>query len=157
MRYRVLNDILISLGFRSKCVCSIPYDKEDMDTYILVHVYDEANRHRFVADPAMGNVHCDKDGAGMDMMTLRNHLALEDEIWFYSSGKVISDHERCLEYARMLTKNMVMFIVFQNSGLEYDFEKSRIIVPSEMGKISQRNRFAALFLWYITSNEVKRK
>lgn len=76
---------------------------------------------------------------------------------FTVQGKLYVITNGCLEYARMLTKNMVMFIVFQNSGLEYDFEKSRIIVPSEMGKISQRNRFAALFLWYITSNEVKRK
>lgn len=132
----VLNDILITLGYRSKCVCCIPYNAQDIDTHVLVHVYNETTKDWFVADPALGYVPCDKNGGGMDLLFLRNYLASEEKLYFYQYGKIIKESEKCFNYAGLLIKNMFMYIIFQNSGLNYSFENSRMIVPSGVSKIS---------------------
>ena len=132
----VLNDILITQGFKSKCICCIPFDPHDMDKNVLFHVYDETVKSWFVADPAMGCVPCDSSGRGLDILQLREFLAQGKELYFYQSGMIVRDCEKRKNYAEMLAKNMVMFIVFFSSGLHYCMEKSRMIIPLGITDIS---------------------
>lgn len=131
----VLNDILITLGYRAKCICCIPYNTEDINTHVVVHVYDEINNKWFVADPAMGQVPCDKKGECMDVLTLRQYLSEENELPFYRSGKLILSKE-CQNYAEMLIDKMFIFMIFKNSGLTYDLRTTKIIVPEGIRRIS---------------------
>lgn len=133
----VLNDILLTLGYKSKCICCIPYDTQNLNTHVMVHVYDGDYERWFVADPAMGRVPCNKKGECMDILALRRYLSEEDELPFYQSGEIIFDREECRKYAKELIDKIVMFIVFRNSGLQHSFEESQIIVPEGINKISE--------------------
>lgn len=132
----VLNDILIAFGYKSKCICCIPYETEDINTHVVVHVYDDANRKWFVADPAMGRVPCSRAGDGMDILTLREYLSEEDELPFYRSGKMILNHEECSKYAGELVEKAFMFMVFESSGFQYDLHTTKVIVPEGITHIS---------------------
>lgn len=134
----VLNDILIALGYRSKCVCCIPYDTEDDDTHVVVHVLDEANRRWFVADPAMGRVPCRPTGEAMDLLALREYLSEEAELPFYRSGKLLQSGAECRKYAEELVGKVFLFLTFADSGSAYDFHASNLIVPEGITHISRR-------------------
>lgn len=132
----VLNDILITLGYKSKCICCVPYETDDINTHVVVHVCDDTNNKWFVADPAMGRVPCDRKGNSMDILTLREYLSEENEMPFYRSGKIILNDAECREYAEELIDKVFMFVVFQNSGLNYDFKSTKIIIPEGIKHIS---------------------
>lgn len=132
----VLNDILITLGYKSKCICCIPYETEDINTHVVVHVFDDMNNKWFVADPAMGQVPCNKNGESMDILTLRKYLSEENELPFYRSGKIILNNEKCRKYAEELIDKVFIFMIFENSGLKYDFNATKIIVPEGVEHIS---------------------
>lgn len=134
----VLNDVLIALGYRSKCVCCIPYDTESMDTHVVVHVFDETTRRWFVADPAMGRVPCRPTGEAMDLLTLREYLSEESELPFYRSGKLIRNSAECRQYAEELVEKVFLFLTFESSGCAYDFHASNLIVPEGITHISSR-------------------
>lgn len=132
----ILNDILISLGLKSKCICCLPYDPDSTNTHVLVHVYNDHDNKWFVADPALGCVPCDRNGNSMDIITLRNYLSEEDEVPFFQKGRLISNDDRCIHYAQELIDKVFMFISFFNSGLSYSFNNSQIIVPGGYNNIS---------------------
>lgn len=132
----VLNDILLTLGYKSKCICCIPFDTEDLDTHVVVHVFDEINNRWFVADPALGQVPCDKHGECMDILGLRQYLSEENELPFFRSGRLVTENIQCQKYAETLIRKVFLFMIFKNSGLKYDFKTTQIIVPKGKSSIS---------------------
>lgn len=132
----VLNDILLTLGYKSKCICCIPYDEDNINTHVVVQVYDEQNKSWFVADPAFGAVPCDTSGRVMNILELREYISENAMIPYYQTGKLILQPNRCKKYADALIEAFVMFIVFKKSGLKYNFNDSKLVTPVGISKIS---------------------
>lgn len=127
----VLNDILLSLGIKSKCLWCLPYRHPfDDECHAVNHVFDSETCSWIVVDSAMGCIPT-IEGRGVDINTLREALIAGQRIDLLKNVKYC-DEEFTDMYRRYMTKNTFMFLLLKHSGLHYDTENDGILViPKE--------------------------
>ena len=123
----ILNEILLTLGYKSKCIWCLsskhPYDN---DCHALNHVLDPHRHTWFVVDSAFGCIPV-KNHMGMDIFALRDCLIKNEPFDLLKSIKMYGDSYKSM-YSRYLTKNIFMFLVLKSSGLIYDTKNNAILV-----------------------------
>lgn len=123
----VLNDILLSIGIKSKCLWCLPYRHPfDDECHAVNHVFDSKTCSWIVVDSAMGCIPT-IEGRGMDISTLREVLIAGQKMDLLKNVKYC-DEEFTEMYRRYMTKNTFMFLVLKHSGLYYDTENDGILV-----------------------------
>lgn len=74
MMATILNEALLSLGFKSRYVTCLPYDRKDMDCHVTNLVYAESLHKWIYLDPTFGGYFMDEDGL------LLNHAEVRDRL-----------------------------------------------------------------------------
>lgn len=123
----VLNDILLSLGIKSKCLWCLSYAHPfDEECHALNHVFDCRTHSWIVADSAMGCVPT-IEGKGIDISALREALIAGKKVDLLKNV-TCCDEAFTDMYRRYMTKNTFMFLVLGRSGLYYDTKDDGILV-----------------------------
>lgn len=67
----VLNDLLIALKIRSKCIWCLSPIVGDDECHAINHVYNDIDKKWIIVDSAFGCVPCNKDSQGLSILDLR--------------------------------------------------------------------------------------
>lgn len=125
----VLNDLLLALNIKSRCVWGLSHIMGDDECHAFNHVYNEKEKKWIIVDPAFGCVPCNKDNTGLDIIEFRNAIANKDEIKLIKSSNIFHSASYLENYRRYLSKNLFMFLTLPNSGLEYFTQSGILIKP----------------------------
>lgn len=126
----ILNDILLSLGIKSRCVWCLSYNHPfDNECHAVNQVFDAQQQAWMIVDAAFGCIPI-IDTRGIDIITLRNAIMADKEITFL---KLTKNHDAVFAnmYRRYMTKNTFMFLTLKTSGLHYNTEKEAILIIPE--------------------------
>ncbi|MBS4220313.1 hypothetical protein KHA96_18590 [Bacillus sp. FJAT-49711] len=72
----VLNEVYLSMGFRSRRVHCRPYDAYDMDSHVITIVYSESLRKWLYLDASWGIYITNKHGELLSINEFRNYLEI---------------------------------------------------------------------------------
>jgi len=128
--YSILyNDIMLTLGYTSKCIFCRPYDLYDDDSHVLCQVYNHEENKWIVVDPAQGCIPCDENETCFDIIELRNAIKSNKPLKLMRSKNSYHQITKTLDYVKYLNKYLFMFLVIDEYGLKYDMSTQKLIIP----------------------------
>lgn len=128
--YSILfNEIVLALGYNSKCIFCRAYNLYDDDSHVLCQVYNEILKSWVVIDPAQGCVPCNDKKEGLDIIKLRNYIINGEEFLLMKSRRAFYDDKIVKRYRSYLQKYLFMFLVLDKYGGNYDITNPYLILP----------------------------
>ena len=116
----VLNDVLISLGFKSKYIFCFPIDFHFSDCHVVNVVFSKERNKWILLDAANNMIYTDEQGELLGLSELREYLIneIDVEIHLLDIYKDVTDMNKTLYKQKILaymTKNTYRFGCFMNS------------------------------------------
>jgi hypothetical protein len=128
--YSILfNEIVLSLGYITKCIFCLPNDLYDDDSHVLCQAYNENTKSWVVIDPAQGCIPCNENGECFNILTLRNMIINNSPLLLMRSQRAYYDNIKIEQYRNYLYKYLFMFMVLEHYGEYYDMTKAHLILP----------------------------
>lgn len=124
----MLNDLLISLGYKSKAVWCLSSDIHDNECHALNHVWIDKINSWVVVDPASQSIICNEEGMPIDLLTMRN-IVYNDGVVYPHRNKSIRQSESFInEYNNYMRKNLFQFLTHYEQGLSYPLNHKAILI-----------------------------
>lgn len=124
----MLNDILISLGIKSKVVWCLSQNQMDKECHALNHVFNHNENNWFVADPSCQSVVCNQDGNPIDLLTLRETIMYDGKVYPHRRKNTCHPEQFITQYNLYMKKNLFQFIVHTEQGLSYPPKKNAMLI-----------------------------
>lgn len=144
----MFNDLMLTLGFKSKCVYCRPYDFYDLESHVLCQVYNEKTDRWIVVDSAQGSIPCDENNEGINILELRDRIMNQKKIKLLRSRHSYHSEEFYNKYISYLNKDLFMFLSIDSYGLDYRTDGARLIVPDTF----ELNKKDIPFEYLLTNN-----
>ena len=124
----MLNDLLISLGYRSKAVWCLSSDPEDNECHALNHVWDDRLNSWIVVDPSSRSIVCDEWGTPIDLLTMRNTIFNGGIVYPHRNKAIRQTENFIIEYNKYMKKNLFQFLTHYEQGLLYPLDENAILI-----------------------------
>ncbi|QGH34475.1 hypothetical protein GI584_10740 [Gracilibacillus salitolerans] len=121
----VLNEVLLSMGYKSRRVQCFPYDAYDLDSHVVNIVYISELNKWICVDASWNRFVTDENGNLLDLQEFRNRLSKNEKILV--NGKSDTQTEESSFYLGYMSKNLFWFLCPAIS--EYNFDAERSIQP----------------------------
>lgn len=127
----VLNEVLIALGFKSKCIWCLPFDFENTDNecHVINHVYLPREDKYIIVDGAFGCCIKDSQNNFVNVIELRSLLEKEAEIKLLKTTSLYHDSSFTHTYITYLYKNLFMYSFLTTMNFTFKNGKRIYVVP----------------------------
>jgi len=103
----VFNEVLLSMGLRSRRVICLPYDAYDIDCHVVNIVYSETLNQWIYLDPTW-NIHVTDDREGiLSLQQFRERMAHDQPVWVNGSPDIEAEWNSF--YLGYMSKNLFWF------------------------------------------------
>ncbi len=103
----VLNEVLLSMGFKTKRVQCMPYDSLDLDSHVVNLVYLAEQERWIFVDASWNRFVTDESGHILDLKTFRERLAKNKTVLVNGQDTVSDESTFYLNY---MSKNLFWFL-----------------------------------------------
>ena len=113
-----LTECLLSLGISARTVFIMPFAPYDSDNHVVTHVWTGAQW--VMLDPTTNSYVMDAEGKLLDVFTLREKLANQQEVVFNAEMRYNGQPHDATEQRDYLAKDLFWFMVLDVSGCDCD-------------------------------------
>lgn len=124
----MLNDLLISLGYKSKAVWCLSSNPKDNECHALNHVWNYSTNKWMVVDPASRSIVCDERGTPIDLLTMRDTIFNGGIVYPHRNKTIRQTESFIIEYNKYMKKNLFQFLTHREQGLLYPLDEKAILI-----------------------------
>ncbi len=135
----ILNDILISLGHRSKAVWCLSSDPKDNECHALNHVWADDFNSWIVVDPSSRSIICNEEGTPIDLLTMRKTIYSGELVYPHRNKTIRQPENFIMEYNNYMRKNLFQFLTHREQGLSYPLDHNAILI-SPIGYVPRQDK-----------------
>lgn len=124
----MLNDLLISLGYKSKAVWCLSSDHEDNECHALNHVWVDKLNSWIVMDPSSCSIICNEEGMPIDLLTMRETIYSGRLVYPHRNKTIRQPRSFIIEYNNYMRKNIFQFLTHREQGLSYPLNHEALLI-----------------------------
>jgi len=124
----MLNDILISMGYKSKAIWCLSSDPVDEECHALNHVWIDEINQWVVADPSSRSIICDEFGNPLHLLSMREYIYDGKFVYPHRNRSIRQSNAFIEEYNKYMKKNMFQFLTHIEQGLHYPLNKNAVLI-----------------------------
>ncbi|MBS4203613.1 hypothetical protein [Lederbergia citrea] len=148
----VLNEVFLSMGFRSRRVHCRPYDAYDMDSHVVTIVYSETLRKWLYLDASWGIYVKNSHGDLLSIDEFRHYLANNLEVRINGNEEVSSEF-----YIGYMAKNLFWFMSPLESKFNYEVVQKEkeyaLLLPKFYEPLELRNESSGHYKVQVIRNQ----
>ena len=162
MMATLLNEAYLSMGFKSRHITCLPYDKSDNDCHVTNIVYSDSLNKWIFVDPTFAAYFLDADSNFLSIEEARQKIIKEEKLFLPDDINWNGQPKNKTEYLGYMTKNLFRFSCPLGSEFGYESKKGDRgwvnLIPvgyddSLSGTVDISNKQDVTFTTYYTNDD----